>query len=99
MVYRWSDGDGLSDGWMYMVDEWSDDEGQPDRQGKMVYRWSRGDRQSDGWIMGLMGGVTDGHVIDELTGWLTDWSYDGWMGMTDGLAMLQMDSVTDLQVD
>ena len=66
-----------------MVDEWSDDEGQPDGQGKMVYRWSDHDGRSDRWIVGLMGGVTDRHVNDELMGWWMDWSYDRWMGMTD----------------
>ena len=31
-------------------------------------------------------------------GW-TDRSYDGWMGITDGLAMGRMDSATELRVD
>ena len=82
-----------------MVDEWSDDEGQPDRQGKMAYRQSDVDGQSDRWITGLMGGMTDRHVNDELTVCCTDWSYDGWMGMTDRLAMSWTDSATDRQVD
>ena len=63
-----------------MVDEWSDNEGQPDGQGKMAYRWSDIDGQSDGRITGLTGDMTDGHVNDELTVYHTDWSYDRWMG-------------------
>ena len=82
-----------------MVDEQSHNEGQPDRQGKMVYRWLDGDGLSDRWIAGLTGGVTDRHVIDELMGWWTDWSYDRWTGMIDKLAVLWTDSVTDLWVD
>ena len=70
-----------------MADERSDDDGQLDGWGKMLYRQSDSDGRSEGLITGLAGGVTDGHVNDELTGWQTDWSYDGQMGMTDGLVM------------
>ena len=82
-----------------MADEWSDDDGQSDRQGKMVYRWSDSDRRSDRQIVGLVVGVTDRHVKDELMGCWTDWSYDGWTGMTDGHTMSWMDIATDGQVD
>ena len=57
------------------------------------------DGQSDRLIMGLMGGVTDRHVNDKLTGCWMDWSYDRRMGMTDRLAMSQTDSAMDGQVD
>ena len=67
--------------------------------GKMVYRWSDSDGQADGWIVGLVVGVTDRHVNDKLTGCPMDWSYDGWMGMTDGLTMSQTDSVIGGWVD
>ena len=82
-----------------MLDEKSDDDGQSDRQGKMVYRWLDIDGWSDGWIAGLMGGVTDGHINDELMGCQMDWSYDRWMWMTNGLAMSWTDSVTNRQVE
>ena len=82
-----------------MADEWSDDDGQSDRQGKMVYRWSDGDGQSDGQIAGLAVGVTDRRVNDKLMGWRMDWSYDRWMGMTDGLTMSWTDNVTEGQVN
>ena len=78
-----------------MVDEWSDDDGQSDGQGKMVYRQLDGDGQSDGQITGLAVGLTDRCVNDELMGWWMDWSYDGQMGMTDGLAVSWTDSATD----
>ena len=73
LSYRWSGGDGWSDGLVKMEDEQSDNDGQADGQGKMVYRWSDIDRWSDGLIAGLMGGVTDGHVNDELMGCEMDW--------------------------
>ena len=83
-----------------MADEWSDEDGQCDGWGKMVYRQSDVDRWSDGLIMGLMGGVTDGHVNDELMGCCQmDWSYDGWTGLTDQLAVSWTDNATDGQVD
>ena len=67
-----------------MVDEWSDKEGQPDGQCKMVCRQLDHDGWSDRKIVGLMGGVTDCHVNDELTGWWMDWAYDGQTGLMDG---------------
>ena len=67
--------------------------------GKMVYRWSDSDGQPDRWIMGLVVGVTDRHVNDKLMGCRMDWSYDGWMGMTDGLTMSQTHSVMGGWVD
>ena len=85
--YRHLGGDGSSDGLVKMADEQSDDDGQSERQGKMVYRWLDIDGRSDGLIMGLIGGLADRCVNDKLTGCQTDWSYDGWMGMTDRLAM------------
>ena len=51
-----------------MADKWADNDGQSDGWGKMVYRWSDVDRWSDGLIAGLMGGMTDGCVYEELTG-------------------------------
>ena len=82
-----------------MADEQSDDDGQLDGWGKMVYRWS----DSDGWsvrqIAGLVGGVTEGQINDELTGCWMDWSYDGQTGMTDGLTVSQTDSATDRWVN
>ena len=82
-----------------MVDEQSDNDGQSDQQGKMMYRWVDGVRQSDGQIMEMAVGLTDGHVNDKLMGWQMDWSYDGWMGMTDRLIMSWTDSATDSWVD
>ena len=49
VLYRLTDGDGWSDGQVYMVDEWSD----------VVCRRLDGDRLSNGQIVGLKGGVTD----------------------------------------
>ena len=46
-----------------------------------------------------MGGVTDGHVNDELMVCCTDWSYDRQTGMMDGCAMSWTDSATDGWVD
>ena len=95
LSYRRSGGDGWSDGLLYMVEGWTDDVGHSDRRGKMVYRRSDGDGWSDRWIVGLTGGVTDCCVMDKLTGWWMDGSCDGQMGMTDGLVVVRMDSVTD----
>ena len=78
-----------------MVHELSDDDGQSDGWGKMVYRQLDVDGQSDRLIAGLMGGVTSRCVNDELMGCQTDWLYDRWTGMTDGLAVSQTDSLTD----
>ena len=99
LSYRWSGSDGWSDRLVFMVDEWSDNEGQPDRQGKMAYRQSGRDRWSYRQIAGLMVGVTDRHANDKLMVFWLDWSYDGWTWMTDGLAMSWTDSVTDVQVN
>ena len=63
--YRWAGSERWSDGLVKMADEWSDNDGQSDRWGKMVYRWSDGDGQSDRWIVGLVVGVTDGHVNEQ----------------------------------
>ena len=95
LLYRRSGGDRWSDRLVKMADEWSDDDGQSDGWGKMVYRQLDIARWSDGLIMGLTGGVTDAHVKAELMGCQMDWSYDGWMGMTDGLAVSQTDRATD----
>ena len=95
MLYRWAGGDGWSDGLVKMADEHSDDDGQSGGRGKMVYRWLDGDRWCDGQIVGLVVGLTNGHVNDKLMGWRMDWSYDRWMGMTDRLAMQQTDELMD----
>ena len=99
LSYRWAGSDRWSDRLVKMADEWADDDGQSVRQGKMVYRWSDIDSWSDGLIAGLMGGVTDGHVNNKLTGCWMDWSYDRQMGMTDRLAISQTDKATDGWVD
>ena len=82
-----------------MADEQSDNDGQPDRWGKMAYRHFDVDRQSDGLIVELTGGVTDRCVIDILIGCQMDMQYDGWKGVMDRLAVSQFDSGMDRRVD
>ena len=60
---RWSDRLG---GLSY---RWSGIGGWSDRQVYRLDEQSDDVGQPDEWIVGLMGGVTDGHVIDELMGW------------------------------
>ena len=76
LSYRWSGSDRWLDRLIGLSYRWSGGDGWSDGQGKMGYRWSDGDGQSNGWSAGLIGGVTDWHVIDELMGCWTDWSYD-----------------------
>ena len=77
----------------------SDSDRQADRLWEALYRQVGSDGQSDGLIVGLMGGVTDRCVNNELTGCQMDGLYDGWMGITDGLTVSWTDSVTDRWVN
>ena len=81
-----------------MVEEQSDDDGQPDGWDKMSHWQSDVDRWSDRLIVGLIGGVTDGYVNDKLTGCQTGWSsvcHGLTVQLTDGLTDRLMGSQTD----
>ena len=88
MVVRQSDGDRHADGLSGVMYRWSGSDKWSNRLCGLSYRWSGIDGQSDRLISGLMGGVADRQVIDELTGWWMYGTYDVQMGMTDGLAMV-----------
>ena len=95
MLVRLPDGDRQADRLGGLSYRRLGSDGQSDGLLKMVDEWSDDDGQSDRLIMGWMGGVTDGCVNDKMMGCQTDWSYDGWMGMTDRLDRSQTDGQVD----